>query len=198
MTRKIIFLNGPAGSGKDTLGNGLMMLRTWPSAMTMKFSEPLKRQVSEILALTKAEEEFYFETQEGKSFRSERFNGLTPRQALIIHSEEFAKKVGGHGVFGKYAASVIKKEFAKDEELNTIIFTDSGFVAEAEAVMTAFGDTCEYWLVRIHRDGCTFDGDSRNYLNAPMFKNVLDIENNSAISVAVNEINNKVFGNVSI
>lgn len=196
MTRKIIFLNGPAGSGKDTVGKslGLYLPAYAQYNHVMKFSEPLKRQVAEILGLSKEEQEFYFETQEGKSFRSERFNGMTPRQALIQHSEEFAKKIGGQDVFGKYAAKKIRDMLNRDTELRTITFTDSGFVPEAQAVINAFGDTFEYWLVRLHRDGCTFAGDSRGYLDAPIFKNVLDIENNSAISITVNEIKEKIYG----
>jgi hypothetical protein len=192
MTKRIIFLNGPAGSGKDSIGDQLRKDLGENRAFITKFARPLKQAVRDFLSLSDAEYNFYFETQEGKATRSERFNNKTPREALITFSEKFAKEFGGKGIFGKKLAELLEEQ--KDACLDyweTLIITDSGFKEEAEVLIERmtklYHPTIRFLLVNVNRNGCTFDGDSRGFIslyNVPS----LVLHNNGTLEEASNEI----------
>lgn len=189
MKPRIILLNGPAGSGKDSIGKEILNQGLTYSKIR-KFAEPLKRAVSAFFNLTPAEYDFYFETYEGKNTRSYRFFGLTPREWLIKFSEDYAKVNGGKDVFGVLLADEIEKDFKEGYE--TIIVTDSGFQDEALALLRKFDGKADVLIVRLHRNGYTFAGDSRGYITFKDFvvfnPMELDIDNDSMLSDAVYKI----------
>ena len=187
---KIILLNGPAGSGKDSLGSFLVPKLN--KASIYKFATPIKKAVAAMFNLSPEEYQFYFETPEGKNNPSPRFFNKTPRQWLISFSEDFAKVHGGKDVFGKIMTTNLRPAFANNMVENVII-TDSGFQPEAEAVISSFRGECEFFLVRIHRNGFKFDGDSRGYIylekDYPNTVRALDIINEEGrIEHAVSKI----------
>lgn len=150
-----ILINGPAGVGKDTLG---AMLREQlalqnKKAIIDKFAAPLKRAVAAFMNLSDAEFQFYFETPE-KNQPQRRFYGQTPRQALINFSEQYAKMTFGGRVF-----SMLCLDRNRDNDL--VIITDCGFEIEAD---TIFAKAEKVLLVRLVREGLTFAGDSREYV----------------------------------
>jgi len=79
---------------------------------------------------------------------------FTPRQWLIRISEEVIKPAHGNDYFGKATAAKLQ------DGLNVI--SDSGFIEEFYPVADASDKVV---VVQLYRDGCTFEGDSRNYLN---------------------------------
>lgn len=83
--------------------------------------------------------------------------GVSPREALIYTSEKYIKPLFGDGYFGKTLAKRIE---ASKERMFYI--PDSGFIGELKELIAA---GYEVVVVRLHRDGCTFAGDSRNFLD---------------------------------
>lgn len=157
---KYLLLNGPAGVGKDTLGamaKESLNSSGYPVKLD-KFSAPLKSAVAAFLGLSPAEFEYYFETPE-KEKPQTRFCGVTPRQALINFSEDYAKPTFGEAVFAK-ACLERNKNFE-----GIVIITDCGFTIEANTIFDAMGRNA--FLVCLEREGLTFEGDSREYVARP-------------------------------
>lgn len=157
---KYLLLNGPAGVGKDTLGAMAkeQLLQLGHQVRIDKFSAILKQSVAMFFRLTDAEYDYYFETPEKEKSQS-RFLGVTPRQALINFSEDWAKPTFGQKVF---AAACLARN--KDFE-GIVVVTDCGFTVEYDTVHEAMGR--DAFLVRLEREGLDFDGDSREYIERP-------------------------------
>jgi hypothetical protein len=172
----VIFINGPAGSGKDTAGK-LIELCTYdvpqggiaPMVHLMKFAAPLKRAVHALLGIENATIDAY----EGpaKEEQHAEFFGVTPRQAYIAMSEKLAKPLWGQDFFG-----LVAMRAALRHPHSMVVFTDSGFAREAMPLIAQVG-TKRCLLIRLHRDGKTFEGDIRSYIDLDGVQTV-DIENN--------------------
>ena len=64
-----------------------------------------------------------------------------------------------------------------------IAVSDGGFPEEIQPVIDHVGAE-NITIVRIHREGCDFSNDSRNYLTQDMFEdkiNFVDVDNNASI-----------------
>lgn len=153
--RRIILLNGPPNSGKDTLGE-ILSQRGYGSLHS--FKERLITISLFISGVSITDWVQRYNNRELKETPWERLGGLSQREYLIRVSEEWLKPTFGEDYFGRAAAARIKEEgpFRQD-----IIFTDSGFPAEMEPLRAVSNDIV---LVRLHREGCTFAGDSRGYM----------------------------------
>lgn len=160
---KVILLNGPPGSGKDTAANHLSHWLpggplTYPCLR--KFATHVKEGTHALLGLFDGGGRplrfDYFENE--KDERLDLFYGMTPRQAYIWFSEEVMKPKFGTRVFGEIEARKI-------EDDRVYIFSDSGFVDEALEVVNVVGPE-NVLLVNLHRHGHTYAGDSRSYLTA--------------------------------
>lgn len=155
----VVILNGPAGCGKDTLGNLLVAyLCKWyrsPVAKQFEMKDSMFKLALAASGLTEHEWAQVYKRSE-KERPQDVLGGLSARQFMIRISEEWVKPTFGSAHFGNLAnAAVINsgKQFA--------IFTDGGFIEEAAALAGHNVIVC-----RLHRDGFTFDGDSRDYLNS--------------------------------
>lgn len=108
---------------------------------------------------------------------------LSTRKLLIHMSENVIKPSFGSDAFGKALVSQLPE--------NGIVFiSDSGFPEELQPVIDHVGAD-NLLVVRIHRDGCTFEGDSREYLTAEMFEDnikIRDIYNNGSLDVFKDEV----------
>jgi hypothetical protein len=168
---KIVLLNGPPGSGKDTLGNHAADYI--PYANTYKFAEAVKLGTHALYGMPGLPRD-WFETT--KEIPQACFDGLTPRQAYIHYSEKVVKPIFGQQWFGKMLVRQLERE---DTELALI--TDSGFWSEIEPLMDAFGKD-NVLLIRIHAEdrGKTFAGDSRSYIHTHMLKSI-DLHNNGLL-----------------
>ena len=92
---------------------------------------------------------------------------LSPRQYLIHISENLVKPTMGADFFGVQLAKEIMELFLDGRE-GPYFVSDSGFVEEALALSSL---KTEVTIVRIHRPGYTFEGDSRDYLTQEQFLN---------------------------
>ena len=122
---KLLLVNGPPRSGKDTVGEIVLDLY---GATVVKFSAILKNQTHALYGLTgeggKPLHHSHFENC--KDTALEAFMGLTPRQAYIEVSERYMKPVHGIDIYGKLLAQSIAGE------RGVVAVTDSGFVEEAQ------------------------------------------------------------------
>jgi hypothetical protein len=99
---------------------------------------------------------------ENKEKPMPRLFGKTIRQTMIAFSEKFWKPLFGEACFGTLAAEGLDKE-------GLVVFSDSGFLAEAKKVISKIGAE-NVLLVQIRRNDCTFTGDSRRYWTLPRLK----------------------------
>ena len=98
------------------------------------------------------------------------------REWLIYVSEYVIKPSFGKDAFGKMFVNSLPKE-------GVVAVSDGGFPEEIKPVIDHVGAE-NITIVRIHRDGCDFSNDSRNYLIQEMFEDkitFIDIENNSTL-----------------
>ena len=109
---------------------------------------------------------------------------MTLRQFYIHVSENVMKPLFGIDIFGRLAVEYIKNTTQK---ITTI--SDSGFPDEAMPVVEHFG-LDNVFLIRIHRNGCDFQGDSRSYIDLPI-KSV-DIDNNGTQEDFISRFYNEV------
>lgn len=113
-----------------------------------------------------------------------RLGGLSQRGYLIWLSEKVMKLMHGPDVFGQRLKDDL--DFENDMCGDTdFIISDGGFKEEVKP----FIDDPEWKVViiRLSRDGCTFENDSRRYLE-DICDNEVDIECNGSISKAVEDI----------
>lgn len=157
--QKIVLINGPAGSGKDTAA---LLLKEEFSGEIVKFATPLKDAATAIYCGNNRNLFNQFDTYEKKGIPDPQFMGLSCRQAQINISEEFLKKQHGEEVFGQMLKNKISN-WLKLGVQGPFFVSDSGFVPEAEVLVKAFGRE-NVILIRLRREGHTFDGDSRGYV----------------------------------
>ena len=156
---KIILLNGPAGSGKDTAA---ALLAEANGGGIVKFASPLKRAAAAIYFSGNQKKFDEFDTYEEKGIEREEFFGKSCRQVQIDISEKFLKVQHGQDVFGR----ILSKSLSYYKELGydtNFYVSDSGFVPEAEVLVKDYSPA-NVILVRIYRPGYNFEGDSRSYI----------------------------------
>lgn len=153
MNKHIVFLNGPPSSGKDHFAR---ILNARLGFKNEKFAKPITDGVSGMFGLNHIELEKY--RGEAKDEPAPLFGDLTPRDVWISFSEQWAKPTFGQEIFGNLAAHRCRMS-----NFDRICFSDSGFDREARAVCGAVEG--KKLLIRIFREGCSFEGDSRSYID---------------------------------
>ena len=176
---KIILLNGPSGSGKDTLADAIEDYRT----KKIKFAEPLRRLVIAALNLDNTDQAGIW-LEHNKNVPNDSLMGMTPREYMIWMSEKCYKPRFGKAVFGRIAVDRIR---VFDSIYDIFTVSDSGFDSEAQVLVDEFGSN-NIMLVHLHRDGCTFMNDSRSYIELDHVRQV-DIFNDFSIDIAVKSLN---------
>lgn len=164
--RKIILLNGPPRSGKDTVGRMLVRMLAHNGealAFAYKFATELKDMTHRLFATHTADPEAF---ESVKDRPSDKFMGLSPRKAYIAVSERLMKPMLGDEIFGRLLADRLQTDWGFTQRPIYFPITDSGFESEARVLVDRFG-AGNVLLVRIHRPGTSFDGDSRSYINVP-------------------------------
>ncbi len=167
--QKLILLNGPSRSGKDTAARFLASVI--PNSIRIGFADHLKNATHAAYGLGSIAFDAY---EQCKDVPSDDFLGLTPRHAYIAHSEMYMKKLHGKHVFGTFYTRAAIRAGAE------IMFaSDSGFVDEAENQIERVGRE-NVLLLRIYRNGHNFSHDSRSYIELPNVYTI-DIENNTTV-----------------
>lgn len=166
--RPIVLVNGPPGSGKDTLGEHL--IKKYPSFDIAKFAWELKERTHALYGRPELPHDHFEQVKEKPSAF---FLGLTPRQAYIQVSETYFKPVHGDETFGKL---LVQRLAEKHAFARGFVITDSGFESETVPMLRHFGADSVI-LVRIRGRG-DFSNDSRSFLSLPVY--TVDIFNTGA------------------
>lgn len=152
---KIIILNGPASVGKDTIGNALAAdYKCIPTS----FKRPMFEIAASILG-ARAFSKFItaYDDRDQKEQPQSFLGGKTCREFMIWISESVVKPLFGNQQFGKLMSEHIKL----CDEGFCFVCTDGGFPDE---VIRLVEDGHDVTLIRLHMDGKTFAGDSRDYI----------------------------------
>lgn len=179
---QFVFINGPAGSGKSTLAE--LLCAAEPSVWRESFAEPIRAMLWAVWYPDNDPMRPMPNLRDGAVKQSpmpieavagshDRF--YTHRQEMIAFSEEYLKRRYGQRIFGKL---LLRRTQEQVQWYSTFVIDDSGFAPEVEEVIDAVGkDNCH--LIRLHRSGHDFRGDSRGYITLPEVQ-TLDLENNGA------------------
>ena len=165
-----VVLNGPPGCGKDTIANEIIA----HGPLLPRYISPfVKHQFKDALYEHTAKH-FEVGLDEFIHFASDRvlkdstslagLGGRTPRQALIHVSEDIYKPRHGDDYFGKVEAYRVCEHKRRLGGSINVIYPDGGFESEIPPIEPEFDGVL---IIRLHRDGFDFTGDSRNYLNLP-------------------------------
>ena len=159
MAIELLLLNGPPRSGKTTLGNYICKMYTYRS---MNMADQLKRSVHEMFGLISNQPQLL---ENVKSQPMEDLLDFTPRQMYIMFAEQFMKKKFGDQVFGKLWAMKYRRyrEISNDAWPFTVV-SDVGFQEEVPPMLELFKPE-RVLLVRLHRKGYDYKGDSRSYIS---------------------------------
>lgn len=157
MIPKLILFNGPRHSGKDTAS---LYCEAAFKAHHFKMSGPIKAAIKAM---------FDFHDQEVEYLESIKVNPTfllfekSYVETQISFSEDWAKQLFGRYVFGDLAARHLRNALRENPAQQLYVCSDSGFETEALPVVDLFGRD-NTLLVRICREGKTFAGDSRSYI----------------------------------
>lgn len=150
---KLFILNGPAGVGKDTIAD--IMVETGVAKEKVSFKSPMFNVARGILSTD--EFDWFIENynnREEKENHQKILGGKSIREFMIWISESVMKPIFGDDVFGKRLSQSLGD--------GCYICADGGFASEIKPLI----DTgVEVTLIRLHRAGYTFDGDSRSYIH---------------------------------
>lgn len=149
-----IILNGPPGSGKSTIARELARKLAAPftpehrvGIVQDSFAAPMKHFIATALG------ERYNDMIKDRTYPE--LNGATVREFLIDMAENFIRQRYGQDIFGRWLYHRAMRWPARKPIY--CIVDDGGFEPE---VMTL----PNHYIVHVHRDGKTFEGDSRSYL----------------------------------
>lgn len=171
MNRTLWLINGPPRAGKDTTAAILTTLLS-EGVFQAKMSAVLKEGCHRALGLFQhggiyGEEDVcdplphdYFEDRKDEPMAA--FCGSTPRQAYINFSEGFLKPTGGDDILGRLMVSHLIE--CSGTYHRHVVISDSGFNCEAPPLVEKFGAD-NVRVLRVHREGHTFEGDSREWLD---------------------------------
>jgi hypothetical protein len=154
MSKQLILFNGPRHSGKDTAADHVW--RTFDNVRRFKMSRPLKDGIKAFFNLTDAQVT-YLENK--KTEPDDLLFGRSYVDAHISLSEHWAKDFFGTTVFGRLAARDVQYSASP-----LLVCSDSGFDYEAAPLIRLVGKE-NTLLVRLHRPGKSFSGDSRSYVS---------------------------------
>lgn len=180
---RIILVNGAPGVGKDTVANYLSNIQPRRCVFVhKKFAAPIKDAIHGTFGK-------FHEHEKDKEVYW--LKNMTPRQLYIAFSEEFLKPIFGDTIFGKLAVRELMDARKFDKELQdrlVVVFSDCGFESEIRPVISYIGSD-NVLLLRLHREGHTFDGDSRSYVELDKI-DTFDVYNDGTVE----ELQTKVKG----
>lgn len=190
---RFVFINGPSGSGKSTLAG--LLCSTSDKCWQESFAEPIRDMIRTVFFPEQGPINYDVDLKDGptkKIFLKQLANldvkavGPTLRQAMINFSEGYMKPNFGQDIFGH-----LLWKRCQDQSLfyDHFIIDDSGFAPEARFIIDQVGtDNCV--LIRLHRNGCDFTGDSRSYVDLPI--KTIPVRNDSVPLAMLDELHLKL------
>jgi len=191
--RKMILLNAPAKSGKDVVIKHLQ-----ESGIPLQYAECKDKLHDLVQEIFNIDFERYWEIYDDRSLKeiplpeftvnlyatefialSELFQRdlglsgklqLSIREAMIYVSEILIKPRFGEDYFGK------SRMFKMDHD-GVWVDGSAAFVEELTPLIEEIGQP-NILLIRVRREGYTFEGDSRSYIPDGVIVNTADVENN--------------------
>lgn len=163
MNKQVVIFNAPPKAGKDFICN---FLKDNYFCNKVEFKGKLRELVKVIYSLSKEQVE-WLGLRENKENPQEVLGGLSYRGAMIDVSERLIKPRYGKDYFAKALLGELV-----DFTVNVI--SDGGFIEEVEYLADS---GCDMYVIRIHSNGCGFEGDSRQYLPKSVKWKVVDIVN---------------------
>lgn len=212
---KCVVFNGPPRSGKDSAADYITELINNQEGNLVAHRRDFKNQLINLSSsiLGKTPKEFL----RGYNNRTEEMVNLAPlenapewykdykgtiaqrvvnkqyskREWLIHISENVIKPYFGKQAFGQMLVKSLPQE-------GLVFLADSGFKDELQPIIDHVGHE-NVLVLRINRKGCTFEGDSRDYLCPSMFPDstcplFLTIENNGTLEEFYNKVEKIVGG----
>lgn len=164
MNKQVVVFNAPPNAGKDYICDYLMENYF---CNKVEFKGKLRELVKTIYSLSN-EQVKWLELRENKELPREVLGGLSYREAMIDVSERLIKPHYGKDYFAKALLSELV-------EFTINVVSDGGFGEEVEYLAD---NCCDVYVIRIHCDGCSYEGDSRGYLPESAKWKVVDIVNN--------------------
>ena len=159
---RLIFVNGPPRSGKDTFFD----VASEFGGVLYKMTEPSDLALKAFLRLTDEEYKVWREERKSDLYIKGNIIGVAFRQLLINISEEFAKPSLGNSVFGELAVPRVLELLGQD----SVVITDCGFQDEVRPIIRevhAQSPETEIHAVKVFREGCEWD--SREEVNFKEF-----------------------------
>lgn len=165
----IVILNGAPGVGKDTIGK---MLEDQAGLTIRSFKQPM----FDIAKATLGEAGFIkfmelYDNRLTKEQSTPLLGGLSPREFMIEISEKWIKPRFGADYFGC--------RFVADLPVTGVVATDGGFPDEVRPML----DVTKVVIVRLHRAGYSFAGDSRRFITYDDFADLPDWRKPSFLDV---------------
>ena len=105
---------------------------------------------------------------------------LSIREAMIYVSEVLIKPRFGEDYFGKSRMLSMKNE-------GVYVDGSAAFIDELNPLIDELGQE-NILLIRVYRDGYTFDGDSRGYIPDGIITNTVDVDNNGTEQEYFNKV----------
>lgn len=166
---KIIITNGPPRSGKDTMCGLIREGITGHDLIPMSYKKTLYVGVARRHGLSV---EAVFQMNDDTLIKDEPssiFGGLSVRQALIYESENIIKKKYGPQGVAIQTFKLLEEEYGTERLKDAVLYcSDGGFNSELQAAYDHFGISVEdVYIIRMLREGYSFNGDSREFLNHP-------------------------------
>lgn len=168
----LILLNGPAGSGKDTLA--AILMAQGHVQQVMQFKEPMF-DIALLASGMHTNPKCWWDRyndRERKELPWDVLGGMSCREFMIHISEKFIKPVFGEDYFGNQLAI---KYFDCDPHVMDVAVSDSGFQSELDALNRAVGPA-NVMVVRLNREGYTFKGDSRTYVTPQAGNHFIEVD----------------------
>ena len=154
MLKRVVLLNGPAGSGKDALAH---MLVDNLDFCHLKVTGNHKERVHALYGMPDAGYD-YFEGH--KDEKRPEFYGLTPRQAYIRVWEDYFKPMHGENFLIDELISDID-----NSEYERFVVSDIGFDRECKALINYYA--LDSGVFKIMRPGIQYDmNDTRSYVSS--------------------------------
>lgn len=180
----VVILNGPPGCGKDTIANSWLEKTLGNDEFrphVKAFKEPMYRVAAAALGLPLHEFMELYNDREWKEHNRPEWGGKSVRDLMIATSESYLKPMFGETCMGKLAVSSIQQRILSQNDV--IVFSDGGFKAEVEELERHF----HVRVVQILRDGCSFEGDSRSYIEGTNLPTYL-LFNDRSVEEAVEDL----------